>query len=198
VRIAHGNRPPGPENERGAALVEFALVILLLFVVCTGMVEYGLAYKAQENTLAASRSGVRITANLGNGQQADYQGLASLKADLLSSGMLSQVQLVVIYKSITTNGLPPAQCLTGTPTTQLCNVFTGAQLTALTTTTFGANGCSSNSVNATWCPTSRIDDQSTADYVGVYVRIRHPYITGFFGTGLTMYQRSVMRIEPTG
>ena len=77
-------------------------------------------------------------------------------------------------------------------------MFTQAQIKALSTTTFGADGCSSASVSSAWCPTSRSDGQLAADYVGLYVRVRHPFISEFYGTGMTIDQRSVMRIEPSG
>jgi Flp pilus assembly protein TadG len=188
-----------PEGERGVVLVEFALVALFLFTLSMGMIEYGRAYQSQENNLGATRSGVRMTASLGNDVEADYQALASLRADLLSSGMLDQVELVVIYKSATVDGQPPAACLTGSATTALCNIFTQAHLNGLSKTTFSTTtGCSTASVSSRWCPNVRVDSQLTADYIGMYVRVRHPFITKFFGTGMAISQRSVMRIEPSG
>lgn len=187
------------DGERGVALVEFAIVVLFLFSLSMGMVEYGLAYQGQENTLGATRAGVRASAGLGSNRYADYEGLASLKADLASSGMLDKVELVVVYKSETANGQPPALCITGAAaSTQKCNIYDQADISGLNKTTFGTNGCSTASVSNGWCPTARTDDQRTADYVGVYVRIRHGFITKFFGSGMAIAQRSVMRIEPTG
>lgn len=192
-------------SERGAALVEFAMVILLLFGISMGMIEYGRAYQGQENTLAATRSGVRATSSLGRDDLADFEALSSLKADLASSGMLDQVQLVVIYKSPSaSDGNPPASCITGVASAELCNVFSGNQLRALSKTTFNTNasgtgtGCSTASVSSRWCPNIRIDNQLQADYVGVYVKVKHPFITKYFGSDMTITQRSVMRIEPSG
>ena len=34
------------------------------------------------------------------------------------------------------------------------------------------------------------------DYLGVWVKARHPMLTGFFGTVLTMTDDAVMRLEP--
>lgn len=160
-------------SESGAVLLEFAFVALFLFALTMGMVEYGQAYRAQENTLAASRTGSRTAASLGKDQQADYQALSSLKAELLSSGLLDKVELVVVYRSATADGAPPDSCVSGGSSSEQCNIFTGAQLEVLTEGTFGTNGCSSNSVSSNWCPTSRIDDQRTADYVGLSVYGTH-------------------------
>ena len=34
------------------------------------------------------------------------------------------------------------------------------------------------------------------DYVGVYVKITHPWITGLFGSNLTMTSNNVTQLEP--
>lgn len=191
-------RPPAAP-ERGVALVEFAIVALFLFSLAMGMVEYGLAYQGQENTLGATRSGVRATASLGKDVESDFQALSSLRADLSASGMLGQVELIVIYRSATADGQPPADCLAVTSSGPLCNIFTQAQIQSLSKTTFSTTtGCSTASVSSRWCPSTRDDNQLTADYVGMYVRIRHPFITKFFGSDMAISQRSVMRIEPSG
>jgi Flp pilus assembly protein TadG len=199
MRHIRRQRRPPVASERGVALVEFAIVGLFLFGLTMGMVEYGLAYQGQENTLGATRSGVRATASLGRDVEADYQALSSLRADLAASGMLDQIDLVVIYRSATADGQPPADCLTGTSSGPLCNIFSQADVESLTKATFSStSGCSTASVSSRWCPDTRNDDQLTADYVGLYVRIRHPFITQFFGSEMAISQRSVMRIEPSG
>jgi Flp pilus assembly protein TadG len=199
MRLTRVHQRPSAASERGVALVEFTIVALFLFSLAMGMVEYGLAFKGQENTLAATRSGVRANASLGNDVEADYQALTSLRADLSASGMLGQIELVVVYRSATPDGQPPAACVTGSPTTELCNVFTRVNIQSLSKSTFSAStGCSTASVRSNWCPDARNDDQLTADYIGMYVRIRHPFITNFYGSGMAISQRSVMRIEPSG
>jgi Flp pilus assembly protein TadG len=203
MRLTRMHPRPVAGSERGVALVEFALVALFLFSLSMGMIEYGLSYQGQERVLGASRTGVRTTASLGTDVEADYQALTSLRADLLASDMLGQIEAVVIYKSATTDGMPPAACMTSPPaaTTQLCNIFTQAQIQNLNKATFSTTtGCSTTvgSISSRWCPNIRNDNQLSADYVGMYVRIRHPFITKFYGSGMAISQRSVMRIEPSG
>jgi len=188
-------------SERGVALVEFAIVSLFLFSLAMGMVEYGLAYQGQERTLGATRTGVRTAASLGTNVEADYQALASLRADLLASGLLDQIEVISIYKSATTDGQPPTACKATAATTELCNIYTQSQVQNLNKATFSTTtGCSTTtgSVSSRWCPNVRNDNQLTADYIGLYVRIRHTFITRFFGSGMAIDQRSVMRIEPSG
>ena len=51
-----------------------------------------------------------------------------------------------------------------------------------------------------WCPTVRKSAQTGAngppDYVGVFIRIKHPYITGLFGSSILMTKTSIIKIEP--
>ena len=48
-----------------------------------------------------------------------------------------------------------------------------------------------------WCPTAREDNISTPpDLVGVYVRTRHVYMTGFIGDETVLEETTVIRIEP--
>ncbi len=37
---------------------------------------------------------------------------------------------------------------------------------------------------------------ATADYVGVWVKVRHDYQTGLFGSGIDITKYAVMRVEP--
>ena len=52
----HGRR------DRGAAAVEFALVVPLLLILLLGTVEFGRAYNAQISVTAAAREGARVMA----------------------------------------------------------------------------------------------------------------------------------------
>ena len=49
-----------------------------------------------------------------------------------------------------------------------------------------------------WCPTSRQSSQAIgADYLGIYMEVRYTYITKMFpGSGITIRDRAIMRLEP--
>jgi Flp pilus assembly protein TadG len=193
-------RPGGAtRRERGAVLIEFALVVLLLITLGMGIFEYGAAWRSGIATVSATRGAARTASSMGADPQADYLTLSSLKADLASGGLLTQVQRVVIYKSTTTNGQVPVGCLAGgTVGTNKCNIFTGAQLTALSSATFNATtGCSTASVSSNWCPNSRVTLIATGDYVGVWVQTRHTFFTRMFGQYQTISRFAVMKEEPS-
>jgi Flp pilus assembly protein TadG len=50
------------ERDRGAVLVEFALVIPVLLMVMVGIIEFGRAYSYQESIQGAAREGARALA----------------------------------------------------------------------------------------------------------------------------------------
>jgi hypothetical protein len=53
-------------GEEGAAAVEFALIVSLLFVILFGIMEFGLAFFELQNLRSASREGARSAAIGGN------------------------------------------------------------------------------------------------------------------------------------
>ncbi len=58
-------------------------------------------------------------------------------------------------------------------------------------------GCGVGSLDLSWCPTSRQACRpSGTDYLGVWVKARHPMLTGFFGSVITIADDAVMRLEP--
>ena len=86
------------------------------------------------------------------------------------------------------SALPSASCQTGS-VTGLCNYYTPAQLT-LAKTNFG--NCVNNgdaTVDGAWCPLKRVNTLTGnggtgPDFVGIYIRTVHPYVTKLFGNAL--------------
>lgn len=63
IRNHHGN------DERGAAAVEFALIVLPLILLVGGIIDFGFGFNAQVGLTHAAREGVRVEA-LGTGDGA--------------------------------------------------------------------------------------------------------------------------------
>lgn len=79
-------------SERGAAAVEFALVLPVLVLVLLGIVEFGRAYNAQITVTSAAREGARVMAIQNNVTSAQ----TSVKAASPSlNPQLSNAQIVV-------------------------------------------------------------------------------------------------------
>lgn len=104
------------ESERGAAAVEFAILLPLLLLVLLGIVELGRAYNVQITLTSAAREGVRvmaITNKPADAKIAAQKAAASLGSIPASDITLStnscanpaQVTLTIKYKLATTTGV---------------------------------------------------------------------------------------------
>jgi Flp pilus assembly protein TadG len=190
------------EGERGAALVELAICATLLITIAFGIVEFGNAWNQKLEVETASRSGARVGSALGNDRMADY-GILQATASVLNDFGLGNVDYVVVYKVVTSNGTRTGSCAQNPPVASSsaanpCNVYTGAQLASLNQSSFtGTTSCTGSSPDRFWCPIGRQNIQSQgADYVGVYVKARYNTITGVFHSPFTLSSFAVMRVEP--
>jgi len=199
-------------SERGAGLVELALVATLLFFLVASTFDYGFAWRAGLAVNESARAGARVGSGQALSRGADYYALNSVKSSLTSSGIIDNVEKVVIFKATTADGRVPASCLAATPT-GTCNVLTGAQVKALTAASYDVvisadpgtaptgTGClkSTAAQRVGWCPNARSNNQDTgSDYMGVYIQMSYPRKFGAFGSSISVSRTAVMRLEPTG
>lgn len=192
-------------GDRGAALVEMILFTPILVMLAIGILEYGLAWRDSITVSSTLRAGARVGSNAGHDRLADYNTLLSVQAAVASIPS-AQIQKIVIYRSTTTDGKVPASCKTSTTgISGTCNVYTAAQLSSLSTSNFGTSGsgaaatCAGSALDAMWCPLSRETRQAVGtDFFGIWIQVSHPYVTRIFpGSGITISDSTVMRIEPS-
>jgi hypothetical protein len=187
---ARRSRPDGG-RERGAALVEAALVSPLIIVLLFGLLEFGMLFKDYLTVANATRAGARIGSAEGSNPQADYQILQSIKgaSSAMSAG---DIQRIVVFKASASNGTVPQTCKDGTPGST-CNVYVATDMNRPSSDF----GCGAGQPDNYWCPTTRKDNQADPpDYIGVYIKAQHNWITGLFGSSRMMGDTTVMRIEP--
>lgn len=197
----------GPRHRRrlrgddGAVIVEFALFGPFLVLVAMGLLEYGMVLKEDNSLHTATRAAARVGSNTfaggGNSPEADFNTLSSLAAGL--GNIDSDITRVVVYEATGSTGDVPVACSTHDPVNGLyghpgsnCNVYTGDFLAALPATFAGWNTLWDNG----WNPGSRDVDENSADHIGVWVELDHPYITGIFGTSIAISERVAFRLEP--
>lgn len=189
----------GADRERGAVLVELAVVVPLLLLLVVGTIELGSAWSQRLKVETAARAGARVGSNLGTDRLADYNLLQSVRAAVASLGT-DRIRHVVVYRSTTDDGAVPPTCRTSPPTPQagLCNVYTGADLNGLTPSAFsGTTACGATAPDRFWCPTSRQKVQQLGtDFLGVWIVAESPTVTGLFTAPLDLGARAVMRLEP--
>ncbi len=188
-------------GERGAAMVEFSIMAGFLILIVFGILEFGHAWSERLKVETAARAGARVGSNLTNDRLADWGLLQGSKSVLNEIG-LSNVEYLVVFKASSATGTPPTGCGGATPTSQnnQCNVYTGAQLTSLTQSSFtGTSSCTGSSPDRFWCPTTRLAVQHlNPDYLGIYIKARSQTLTSLFGPPLGLRSTAVMRLEPKG
>lgn len=198
LRRARARRAGG---DRGAALTELVLIVPIFAMIVCGVLEFGMAWRDSMTVSNALRSGARVGSNMGDDRYADYDVLKAIEAAMREIPDTARVQRVVIYHANTSSSAPTASCMAGTPSStspNQCNVYTGADLSRLRTDFTGTTSCGSTSPDRYWCPLSRENEQALgADYLGVWMQVTYTWITDMFpGTGLTIKDRAIMRLEP--
>lgn len=186
-------------GQRGAVMVEFAFVALLIFTMLGGAYDFGMSWRLGIATNEAARTGARVGSGMGNDPLADWYALSGAKAALTSAGKINDVQRVVIYKSTTVDGVVPSTCTTGTTTTAVCNVLTGAQFRALTQSNINTTtGCiiTGYATVMNWCPNTRSGIQLSADYFGIWIQVKYTNAFKVIGTSRNIERDAVMRLEP--
>ena len=191
-------RPPfRARGDRGATLLEFALVVPFLLLLAFGVAEAGLGWTENNKVEGATSAAARVGAVAGADSTADAQILLALKASLTAES-LANLDRVIVFNATAADGAVPASCNKPTGSTSQvgvagsCNTYTGA-------TVRGVVDAASNlgSADDFWLGTSRRDSLAgPPDYLGVYVRTRHDAKTGIgFGT-YTITRTSIYRLQP--
>ncbi len=189
-------------GDRGAVLVEAAIVVFLLAILVFGMVEMSFGWKNSSVGANSLRAAARVGASAGDDRTADYEMLRAVSTGMsdLTDGTIDRV---IIYRSTSVDGEVPASCLTSAAYTArgvsgLCNVYRPTDLAALALSTFDGSGCTGDDIDGMWCPTTRNVSIDSADYVGVYMRYDIGYLTDFLpGSGFSIADHAVNRLEPS-
>lgn len=185
---------PKSTQERGATLLEFALVAPLLLLLTFGTFEFGMFFKDYLTVANTTRAGARVGSAAGSSADADYQILQSLKSAAAAlPGGANSIEQISIYRSTSTGGSPTAMCQATSSAADKCNVYTASDLNQ----PVSRFGCGPGSIDFAWCPTSRSDSQAIGpDHIGVWIKTTHGFITKLFGSSRVIDDHVVMRIEP--
>ena len=210
-------------GDRGAVVVEAAIVLPLLFMIVFGVLEIGSALKSYSGAANAVRAGGRM----------------ATEAAGIPDG---EIEYIVIWHASSTGEQPPPGCRPtalsspnstssgvtdgGNDAIGACNVYhrpadpggafdmaTG-EAAQVPNYYFGCTGPTdplwSNKVDCLWPSKNRkttITPRGEAppagqtgqpDYVGVYIRAQHGYVTGVLGDDLTITDGSIYLLEPQG
>ena len=179
-------------------MVEAAIILPVLMVFLLGIIEFGLVYATGATATGASRSGARLAAAAFGPGKASLQTQANSVAGAVSGDLQALTSAVpigmVVYKvdGTRTDGGPSGG-------------FPAANDTM-------SGGCTSNCFRYMWNPTTKqmtsasspgwtmtnadICAAATTASVGVWVLVRHSYLTQLIGKYNYVTGKTIMRLEP--
>lgn len=167
-------------KERGASLVEMAIVMPVLLLVLIGILELGIAFRDILGASQAAREGTRIAAFAGNDPDADCAVIQGLSPFLTT--YIDKLERVEIYRTNAAGQQVPTQT----------NIYTF--------TVGDPADCTDWNSIVTWPSTDR---QTTVgsqplDIIGVRVKLEHDWITGFppFSGSFDIDETDITRMEP--
>ena len=178
-------------SERGATLLETAIVLPMLIMIALGMAEIGFLVIDHMAVANAAREGARVGAAAGQytdgSNTADTLILRSVEQAVcqIENG---EVTFVTIYKAGIDGAVPTNVALKNTYRAPVNGIL---NCSATGTTTFVCVSCP-------WTPASRDNLLPVVDDIGVLVEFQHNPVVRFFPFTATINvsDRAVMRIEP--
>ncbi len=184
----------GDKDDRGATLVEAALVYALLFIALFAVVEFGLAFKDWLSVSHATREGARAGATYGDDPTADIQILRDIERTLAPAGIADSIDVRIFDAGSPATG----EDYTYTPGSD-CSDNTPVGLPALV-------GCcdwtpcpepfrDSYSVPG-WDPSTRDVEAPDLDRIGVEVAFSHQWLTNYFVPSSDFTTVTDFQIEP--
>jgi Flp pilus assembly protein TadG len=188
-------------RDRGAVLVELAMVVPFLALLLFGAMQVGSAVIADSRVDRAVSDAARRGALAGGQSSADRDVLLALQA-ALPAQQLARLDRVVIFRAATPDGQPPAACTKPEGSTSEagatgCNTYTGATVRAVSGSSMAGFGGGPGTKDSSWSPASRADALADPpDYLGVWVRTSHVGVSGLPFSHISVVSEAVFRLQP--
>ena len=188
-------------GDRGATILELALVMPFLLLLGLGTAELGLGWIANDHVEGASAQAARVASVSGSRVEADRDVLMAIAA-ALPAGDLNTLDRVVIFKP-GAGGVVPTGCIkvlgdpSETGVTAACNTYSGATVRAVTALSMTGFGGGVTAKDRYWAPAVRNDALADPpDFIGVWVRTTHLSNLGGFFPETTITKVSIFQIQP--
>jgi hypothetical protein len=172
------------DSERGATLIEFSLVFMLLMMLSIGAYEFGMGFRDSLAVSSATREAARLGGAVGNRASGDCLILEAA-AGALSSISGNQVSQLWVFKTDGTGavGGQSNRYRPGQPTDNPASLVCGTWFP----------------LSTTWVETTRDNDGTVRDWLGIRVIYDHAWKTGFLWWDGTVQwsEDAVMHLEPS-
>lgn len=222
MRRKGGPGKPRRRSDRGATMIEAAIVMPLIFLILFSVLEFGMLFRNYLTVTQITRDGARSASAFGRDFDADFRSVSIMAntAQAVTSGDIKRVVIwdatadqdravvpevckTAAYDDIAIRYVPPPSTDPTAWTNPIkCNIFTpdtwlDAQRYGCDDFANAADGSDEWDFDANWCPRYRdVSQTDGTDYVGVWVEFEHTWVTGLFGENRTITEQMIMRLEP--
>ncbi|MEZ5176210.1 MAG: TadE/TadG family type IV pilus assembly protein [Acidimicrobiia bacterium] len=192
MRVSRPFRNRG-ERQRGAALVEMAIILPLLITLVFGIVEYGLLFKEKLTVASSTKSAARTGATMGTRESADIRMLEALEAGLFDQVDASVLISVEIFR---------ADPVTGAKTGDVNHYsFIPSSVTCKWTPCPDPDEPGYAGFPEPWAPALRDTTLEPGgggvDMLGIEVTYHHTSATDLIpGVDRDLHERALIRLEP--
>jgi Flp pilus assembly protein TadG len=185
-------------RQKGATLVEAALVFPILILIVIAILELGMLFRDYLTVSYLSREGARIGALAGDDSEADCAILMGIE-NLASSNILSRMSHPVhIFRANSDGTLAegPNVANRNPVLSPQCTVPADPDDSWTLTTVWIPQGCT-NPITAS-CRQTSVGTGVRPDILGVRLRVTHNWITGFppFRGSVQIDETTITRLEP--
>lgn len=185
---ADGGRSRRLGRERGAVLVEAALVVPLVIFLTFGAIEFGFAFNEQGTTRSATRTAARAASTQPRAAAPDFERAAIDTLDASARNLANGVPIFALVYEFTGTEITSESVCTASPN---CAVYEWD--TSASPARFVRNG------GDDWLPSERNACAGATDRVGVFLAVDHSWLTGLpfnLSGGVTITSNTVMALEP--
>jgi hypothetical protein len=213
VRISRLRRRLRRRGDKGAVLVEAAIVTPLLLVLFIGIFEISLMIRDSGSVSASTSAGARVASAdpRDSSLPAGCSGACTpstnfefiiqqaVTARLKDAGAIPQT--LVIYRAYGATGMPCTSTLHVSCTAGMSSTNRALTETCIDCWIYSWNGTAwAKTGGSGWGASNQAacGDNAKTDYVGIYVRAKHNMVTQVFGTSRTLTEWTMSRLEPVG
>lgn len=197
MRLKASGGPGRKEATRGQALIEFALVFPLFWLMLIGLIEFSFAFHAVLSISTASRNAVVMASEAGNSPNADCAILHVIEGDIGAPSSVKQIQKVDIYWTDGNGVVKTGKTTTYTRSTSstISCVLRGISFTVPYSLTVDGYPMNQRCSTRSGC-----SGHVGLDTIGVKITYLYQYHTPYGavmgGSALSVDRSSEMRLEP--
>jgi Flp pilus assembly protein TadG len=182
IRAARRTRARIDAGERGAALVEAAILMPVVLLLVFGAIEFSSLFKDAATLSSSARAGGRTASAEPRNTNMPIDTAAAVSTALSSLPSAGPKELRVY--DATSSSSPPSDC------TGRCVSFNWDP---------GTRSFTTSKYDSTWIKNQNVcGSKGEWSRVGVWVKAQHPFATNLFGKGTTktLTSNAIFRVEP--